>query len=73
MQTTSESYDAYPIDLQLNPSHSNIIMHILHTVLYTFPRVLTRRICLTTGLQRKLLQLVIYFLILVISITLIRG
>ena len=30
-----------------NPLHPNIIMHILHTVLYTFPKVLTRRICLT--------------------------
>ena len=27
--------------------HPNINMHILHTVLYTFPKVLTRRICLT--------------------------
>ena len=30
-----------------NPLHHNISMHILHTVLYTFPKVLTRRICLT--------------------------
>ena len=30
-----------------NPLHPNISMHILLTVLYTFPRVLTRRICLT--------------------------
>ena len=28
-------------------SHSNISMLILHTVLYTFPKVLTGRICLT--------------------------
>ena len=27
--------------------HPNINMHILHTVLYKFPRLLTRRICLT--------------------------
>ena len=27
--------------------HPNISMHILHTDLYTFPRVLTRRICQT--------------------------
>ena len=27
--------------------YPNISMHILHTVLYTFPKVLTRRICLT--------------------------
>ena len=31
---------------RLNPLHPNISMHILHTVLYTFPKVLTRRICL---------------------------
>ena len=30
-----------------NLLHPNISMHILHTVLYTFPKVLTRRICLT--------------------------
>ena len=30
-----------------NPLHPNIRMHILHTVLYTFPDVLARRICLT--------------------------
>ena len=29
-----------------NPLHPNISMHILHTVLYTFPDVLTRRIYL---------------------------
>ena len=28
------------------PLHPKVIMHILHTVLYTFPKVLTRRICL---------------------------
>ena len=31
----------------LNPSHPNISMHILHTVLFTFPNVMKRRICLT--------------------------
>ena len=30
----------------LNPLHLNISIHILHTVLYTFLKVLTRRICL---------------------------
>ena len=30
-----------------NPLHPNISVHILHTVLYTFPKVLTWRICLT--------------------------
>ena len=29
-----------------NPLRPNISMHILYTVLYTFPKVLTRRICL---------------------------
>ena len=32
---------------QFNSLHPNINMHILHTVLYTFLKVLTRRICLT--------------------------
>ena len=31
----------------LSPIHPNINMHILHTVLYTFLKVLMRRICLT--------------------------
>ena len=31
----------------VNPLQPDIGMHILHTVLYTFPKVLTRRICLT--------------------------
>ena len=31
----------------VNPLHPNISMHILHTVLYTFPKRLARRICLT--------------------------
>ena len=35
---TPESY--------INPLHPNISMHILHTVLLTFPKVMTRRICL---------------------------
>ena len=29
-----------------NPLHPKISLNILHTVLYTFPKVLTRRICL---------------------------
>ena len=29
----------------LTPLHPNISIHILHTVLYTLPKVLTRRIC----------------------------
>ena len=32
----------------INPLHPNISMHLLSTVLHTFPDVLTRRICLTT-------------------------
>ena len=34
-------------NLFVNPLHPNISMHILHTVLYTFPKRLTRRICFT--------------------------
>ena len=30
----------------VNPFHPNISMHIIHTVRYTFPQVLKRRICL---------------------------
>ena len=29
-----------------NPLHPNIFRYILQTVLYTFPKLLTRRICL---------------------------
>ena len=36
-----------PLHDVFNPLHPNIRMHILHTVLYTFPNVLARRICLT--------------------------
>ena len=32
--------------LDINPLHPNISLHILLTVLYTFPEMLTRRICL---------------------------
>ena len=32
--------------LLVKPVHPNISMHILHTVLCAFPKVLTRRICL---------------------------
>ena len=31
----------------INPLHPNIKMHILHTVFYTFPKVVVRRICLS--------------------------
>ena len=34
----------YNQKLTLDPFHPNISIHILHTVLYTFPQVLTRRI-----------------------------
>ena len=30
-----------------NPLPPNISVHILHTVFYTFPKVLTKRICLS--------------------------
>ena len=35
------------IDPLFDPLHPNIGINILHTVLYTFPKVLIRRICLT--------------------------
>ena len=35
----------YPLDLCLKPLNPDISMHILDTVLYTFPKILTRRIC----------------------------
>ena len=35
----------YPLDLWLKPLNPDISMHILATVLYTFPNILTRRIC----------------------------
>ena len=34
-------------NVPINAPHPNINMHIIHTVLYTFPRVLTRGTCLT--------------------------
>ena len=34
---------------QFNSLHPNINMHILHTVLYTFLKALTRRICLAVA------------------------
>ena len=42
----------------------NISMHILHIVLYRFPKMLTRRICLTIKRKKELLQLVIISFIL---------
>ena len=40
-----------PCDLQqiktFNPLHPNISIDILHIVIYTFPKELMRRICLT--------------------------
>ena len=39
-QTKIENSDK---PFSINPLHSNISMHILHTVLYTFPKVLIRR------------------------------
>ena len=35
------------LTVQFNPLQPNISMHILHTILFTFPTVLTGRICLT--------------------------
>ena len=33
--------------IRVNPLLPNISIHVLHTIHYTFPKVLTRRICLT--------------------------
>ena len=33
------------IQYLINPLHPNISMHILYTALYTFPKVLAKRIC----------------------------
>ena len=49
------------LGIYLTPLHPNISMHILHTVLYMFLKVLTRRICLTI---KSLFYLVIILLIL---------
>ena len=45
----------------VNPLHPNISMHILHTVLYTFPEVLTRG---NVFKNQELYKLLIIFLIL---------
>ena len=42
--------------LEFNPLQPNISMYTLHTVLDTFPKVLTTRICLT---MKSLIKLVI--------------
>ena len=39
--------ESYLSQEKVNPLHPNISMHILLTVLYTFTKVQTRRICLT--------------------------
>ena len=36
----------FNIHLLINPLYPNISRHILHSILYTFPELLTRRICL---------------------------
>ena len=45
----------FNIHLLTNPLHPYISRHILHTVLYTFPELLTRRICLKIKSFYKLL------------------
>ena len=35
------------ITIPVKPLHPTISMHVLHTALYAFTKVLTRRICLT--------------------------
>ena len=41
------SVECFNFLLLVNPLHPNIGIHILHTVLYTFPKELIRRIYLT--------------------------
>ena len=36
------------VDSTINPLHPNINIHILQTVVYTFSKMLMRRICLTS-------------------------
>ena len=43
---TGSLFVLYNKKMLLTPLHPNISMHILHTVLYMFPEVLTRRIWL---------------------------
>ena len=38
---------AEEVQEDINPLHLNINMHILYTVLYKYPKVLIRRICVT--------------------------
>ena len=38
---------SWKLVISLNPLYPNINMHILYTVLQTFPKVLTKKICLT--------------------------
>ena len=38
---------SWKLVISLNPLYPNINMHILHTVLYKYPKVLIRRICVT--------------------------
>ena len=62
--TTKQFYNALfntIHNIKLNHLHPNISMHILHTVLCTFPKVLRKRICLTID---SLFQLVIISVIL---------
>ena len=41
-------WDKLDIMYKCKPLHVSVTMHILCTVLHTFPKVLIRRICLTT-------------------------
>ena len=45
LERTTQSFTSQ--DLYINLLHSNISMHLLHTVPYAFPKTLSRRICLT--------------------------
>ena len=47
LEENSSAYSGVTHADIINPLHLNIIAHILHTGYYTFPGMLTRRICLT--------------------------
>ena len=47
LEENSRAYSGVTHADIINPLHLNIIAHILHTGYYTFPGMLTRRICLT--------------------------
>ena len=55
------------ITIILKPLHLNIVIHILHTLLYTFPLVLTRRICLTIKRNPPRLVIISFSLVILMN------